>query len=181
LRKIHAEITQIANQRFLLTTAAITIFGVITAWMIPKEAPHMGDPVGGFSFFVATILCVLISALYGFSYILLAVQRIFTTYLVESEASEWEQAWKRFRKIQYFGYTKAITLIFIVLIAIAASLPFIFKEIYELRVEPMAGAITLVTIGSSGILLIATVGFLNLFDPEPSAAERWKKLKSEEE
>jgi hypothetical protein len=47
-RKLHAEVNQLANQRFLVTTGAITVFGVIMALLVPRNSPQSGTDVCAF-------------------------------------------------------------------------------------------------------------------------------------
>jgi len=58
MRKVHGEINQIVNQRFLITTLAITMFGVIGAWMIPESTQKVGYEIPAFTF-AASILLIL--------------------------------------------------------------------------------------------------------------------------
>ena len=51
-RKLHSEVNQIVNQRFQLATIAITIFGVVVAWLLPRQTPVAGTPLGAFTFAV---------------------------------------------------------------------------------------------------------------------------------
>jgi hypothetical protein len=54
-RKLHNEINQIVNQRFILTTLALTLFGVLIAWMVPKDAAHQVDAdIGAFPFAISS-------------------------------------------------------------------------------------------------------------------------------
>ena len=56
--KINSEINQIVNQRFVITTTAITVFGVMIAWMFPKSAPNPGDSIGSGTFLLSGLLSV---------------------------------------------------------------------------------------------------------------------------
>jgi hypothetical protein len=58
-RKLHAEINQIVNQRFILTTLALTIFGILIVLMVPKDTPISGAN-GEFPFAVSVILSLLL-------------------------------------------------------------------------------------------------------------------------
>jgi hypothetical protein len=78
-RKIHAEITQIVNQRLQLTTFAITLFGVIGAWLIPKSSPPKGSDLGDFTFAATDLLITLLFAIYVYSHVLKGMLRVFTT------------------------------------------------------------------------------------------------------
>jgi len=60
LRKIHTEVNQLLNQRFLITSAAITVFAVFNAWIIPREPSFVGKEIGGFRFAISIIIFVIL-------------------------------------------------------------------------------------------------------------------------
>jgi hypothetical protein len=130
VRKIHAEINQLLNQRFLLTTAGITVFGVMTAWLLPKSPPQAGDPVGSFIFTVALILSVLLFTLYLLSHFLRGVQRVCSTYLIETNMSGWEHDWEQYRREPYWAYSKPQTILFLLLNVLSTGFPFILAAVY---------------------------------------------------
>jgi hypothetical protein len=176
LRKIHAEINQLANQRFLLVTLAITLFGVATAWLIPKQAPNAGDNIGGLTFAVAILLSSLFFALYLLNHFLKGMQRVCTAYLVETKASGWEIDWEEFRQEPHYGYTKPQTLIFLILNGISTGFPFILASIYSLKLEPIQGFILCLILGIVVELLIYLMGFHGLFELHSGAAGRWARI-----
>jgi hypothetical protein len=125
VRKIHAEVTQLVHERFLLTTVAIIAFGVVSAWFVSKVGPTSGDALGGFAFAASILLTSLLFVLYVFSHLLKNVLKVFTTYLIVTGASGWEQDAKRFRDPEraYLGYTGPQTLVFLFLTAVATGFP----------------------------------------------------------
>jgi len=173
-RKLHAEITQIANQRFLLAIFAVTTFGVVEGWILPKLPTKLG---GGFVFANSIILCLLIFSLFMLNYGLAQMQRVFTTYLIVTDASKWEQDWKRFRgERPYWGYTRSFTLwVYVFLIIVSTGLPFIWPDIYGLQLRPIGGAILLLVIGSILGLLVAVIG-RHGSAREADALASWHKL-----
>jgi len=121
VKKIHDEINQIVNQRFLVTTLAITSFGVIGAWIVRE---NLG---GTLIFAVSLLLSSLICMLSFFNHSLKKTLRIFTTYLIASESTMWENHWMMYRgadpnKITRV-YTKTQTKIFITLGFFSLILP----------------------------------------------------------
>ena len=54
-RRLQAEVNQLLNQRFLVTTAAITVFGVFASLMPPRE-PLQGHSSSVKVFFAAAIV-----------------------------------------------------------------------------------------------------------------------------
>jgi hypothetical protein len=67
-QKIHSEVNQIVNQRLLLTTLAVTIFGVMVAWIIPRPPPEQTTLFGGFIYITAVLLVVVLFALFLLSH-----------------------------------------------------------------------------------------------------------------
>jgi hypothetical protein len=102
-RKLHAEINQIGNQRFILTTLAVTLFGVLTTIMVPK--PQGASDIGVFPFAVSAVLSILLCAIYFWNQTLKNTMRIFTSYLVETKKSQWEQDWTEFPRQPYRAHT----------------------------------------------------------------------------
>jgi hypothetical protein len=176
VRKIGLEINQIVNQRFLITTLAITMFGVMIAWMIPKTTPTQGDPIGGITFSLAILLSLLLFALYLWSHFLKQMLRIFTTYLIETESSNWEIDWQAFRKTPHFTYTKIQTILFLLLNVVACVSPFMFSAIFSLKPEPLSGAVFCGIVGAITTTVIYLIGFHKVFDSEINTADSWKSL-----
>jgi hypothetical protein len=175
-RKLHAEINQIGNQRFILTTLALTLFGILIAWMVPKDTPSPGADVGTFPFIVSAVLSILLFGIYLWSHLLKNTMRVFTYYLVETKKSGWEQDWIEFRRDPHFAHTKPQTLIFLLLNAIGVGFPFLLSWIYSLKISSIAGPITAVGVGVATELMIYLMGFQAVFDAEAKIANRWKRL-----
>jgi hypothetical protein len=129
-RKLHAEINQIVNQRFIVITAAITLFGVVFAWMLQKLPSKAGDPLGFFPFVLSVVLSLLLFGLYIVNHILKGTLRIISSYLGETRASNWELDWIEFRRENYFGYTKAQTVIFLILNLFALISPLLLVGVW---------------------------------------------------
>jgi len=180
LRKVHAEITQIVNQRFLITTFAITVFGLIVAWLIPKNTPPVGSDLGLFTFAGSILLILLLLGLYWYSHSLKGMLRIFTSYLLVTEASAWEYDWERYRRTKYFGFTKAQTSIFLLLGILATSFPCFLAGVYSLNLRPQIGLWVDIGVGIIYFVLVLGMGFLGFLNPEPKAKEKWEKLRKEE-
>ena len=95
-RKLHAEVNQILNQRFLLTTAAITVFGVFSSWMIPKNPLQNPAVLDKLVFAGAALLHLFLWLLFLWNRFLAALQSYITIYLALTGASKWEADWKKF-------------------------------------------------------------------------------------
>jgi len=183
IRKINAETSQIVHQRFLITTIAITLFGVMTAFLIPNSPPTVGTDVGAFTCACSTLISLLLFTLFLVSHLLRSMLRTFTTYLIITRKSNWEYDWEIYRKANikegrwvYLGYTKPLSFIFIVLSIITTFYPFIFSIAYSLKLNPLFGFGLNLSFGLICIILIAGMGFLGWWDPEPKAKARWEEL-----
>jgi hypothetical protein len=174
-RKLHAEINQIVNQRFLLTTLALTLFGVLTAWMVPKDGAHDAD-IGPFPFAISIVISVLLFSIYFWSHMLKTMMRVLTSYLAETGKSGWEVDWREFRQDGYSAHTKPQTIIFLVLITMSTIFPFVLSLVFSLKIISVVVPFIAVLLGVIAGLLIYLMGFKNLFDEEVSSLRRWKKL-----
>lgn len=180
VRKLHAEVNQIVNQRFLLTTLAITIFGVLCAMMVQIERPTGGgDP---FSFAATILLSVLLAVICWWSHLLKNTMRIFTTYLAETGLSGWESDWAQFRRAgPYFAYTKPQALIFLIL----NPLGFLFA-LGTASAHALLGHIGDLGLGALGVLVVTELFMIWIAFPDRSLkglritekeiAARWKAL-----
>jgi hypothetical protein len=175
-RKLQLEATQLVNQRFLLGTIAVTAFGVINTWIIPKETPQLGDEVGRFRYLTSIILLIVLFSLFYLMHNLREMLRTISTYLVVTESSGWEIDWKNFKKKVYPSYTRAQTTLFLVLGVLSASVPFILGIAYNLKFDPFDGAYALIIIGIVYIIFLCGMGFGNWFNNECQVEKRWKEL-----
>ena len=116
LSKLHTEITQIVNQRYLTMLYAITIFGVIATWLIPKGNQVENEDFPTFIYMGSIILDVIILMIFINHYFLKRVLRTFTTYLIVTKSSNWEVDWETYRRrhhIKYWGYSRIQSFIFV--------------------------------------------------------------------
>lgn len=176
IRKINAEINQIINQRFLIVTLAITISGVILSWAIPRQIPSGQDALGGFSFAIASLHIIILILLFYFHHRIKQYLRVLTSYLVETGASEWEKAWREYRKMPHSAYTDIHTIIFMLLTILATLFPFVVALTFGLCVKPVAAAIFTVALSIICLTIMYCIGFREWLDSEQKAIERWKEL-----
>src|SRR5574341_1837862 len=112
LQKIHNEINQIVNQRFVITTVAIAFFGVIVTLMNPKNNQIVDSENVAFIFIASILLTLSLLFFFSYSYWLKRQLRIFTTYLLVKKISNWERDWSEYTrctvKIPIIGHTKYI-------------------------------------------------------------------------
>lgn len=174
---------QIVSQRLSLTTLAVTFFSVMVAWLIPKSPPSAGSDVGTFIYFASALLTVVLFALFLLTHNLTYMLRIFTTYLDETDASNWEKDWGAYRaqfyraRFWYLGYTKPQAIIFLLLGVLSAGFPFLLWVVYPLTLEPKAGAIVCTIVGVLYIVFVSGMGLSGWFAKEDEIRRKWKELK----
>lgn len=174
IRKIHAEINQIVHQRFLVTTSAITILGVVLSWLHPKEMGHCATSLGGFIYFVSTLLLVLLFSLFLYSNHLRRMLRVLTSYLIVTEKSNWERDWQKYRKNKYSSYSSAQTIIFN-LLGIAVSIyPILIAVIFSLNYEPCVGFLSHIVVS---VFYFVAIFLVNLYSNEDFELKRWRDIK----
>ena len=108
IQKLHAEITQIVNQRVVLTIFSFTIFGVITAWIFQSHTPMQGEDFHSIYFWGSMLILIILLIIFYYNYILRKVLRTYTSYLVKTDSSNWELDWQKYRTKypRYIAYTK---------------------------------------------------------------------------
>lgn len=176
LSKIHAEVNLLIQQRFLLMSLAITLFGVVSTWSISKDPLAPGSPLGSFPFIASLLILILLFVLYLVNHFLLERIRTLTTYLVVTETSSWEKDFERFRAWKYFGYTKSQSLVFIVLGTISTLFPFLLAFIQDLKIEMVTSGWILLCCGILYVIFVFGMGFLKWFDNEEDIKRKWKTL-----
>lgn len=178
-RKLHAEINQIENHRFLLSTLAVTAFGVLGAWLVPRAAPLPGSPVGGFVCAGALLLQLLLFVLFLVHQVFKSVMRTLATYLIVRDASEWEKDWRRYRRDRQDWYSMAQTLVFVILVASAALFPLALAYLFDLTWQPREGIWMVLGTGIVFLLLMLALGIFGWMDREQKLEARWRALLGE--
>lgn len=131
IRKLHAEINQLVNQRFTINTTAIAFFGVGNGWLLQKGAAGSV----WFSWLGFLVILLILSCLHLYSIYLGKILRTFSTYLVARNVGLWETEWEAFReKWRYFSYTRASRYLFAVLGGLSFGLALMISELSNLTV-----------------------------------------------
>lgn len=130
-RKLHAEINQLANQRFLLITASIAFFGIMLSFVMQGVPQDHGKTLSGLIFLKAGISSGTLFLLYWVSFQLRKMARTYAIYLVETKSSVWERDIMRLRDewrgspILFSSRTQAI--IYLLLILASGVSPYAIK------------------------------------------------------
>jgi len=178
IKKIHAEVNQIVNQRLVITTLAVTVFAAMIAWLIPKSPPSPGSDIGTFVYIASILLTTVLFALFLLTRLLSQMLRIFTTYLYVTDVSSWEKDWVAYRdRFSYLGYTRPQAIIFLLLGVVAAGFPFLLWAAYPVKLEPRAGAILCAVIGGLYVVLVSGMGLARWGAKEGELRRRWRELK----
>ncbi|OIQ52028.1 hypothetical protein BerOc1_00499 [Pseudodesulfovibrio hydrargyri] len=177
VQKIHEEINQLANQRFLLTTLSVTVFGLVLTMQLPKDIPVQGADIGGLHYMLSIISSIVIFFLYVLSHYTKGMQRICTSYLVVTKTSTWEMDWEEFRKRPHFGYTKPQTALFLLINGLIVMFPFVYAFICEQQLKPLGGMFTLILVGLALEVLMYLMGFKNVFDLHKGVKKTWEEIK----
>jgi hypothetical protein len=179
-RKLHAEATQITNQRFLLNTAAVTLFGVVLAWLIPKDSPPPGQSFMRTAYAASILLSAILSVLFYLSHCFRLLLRTYSAYLIARHASRWEVDWQKYRSAGYYSYTKSQATLFIFLGVLTALTPVGVTELYSLSFEPVLGLIVSAVANLLYLAFVGYLGFSGYIDrKERTFEERWRQLLSE--
>ena len=93
------KLNQIVNQRFALTTLAITIFTAFAAWLVPRDSAPNGPEFGLYRYMLLILLLLFEFLIFLLSHHLNSMLRIITVYLEVTDSSHWESDWKRYRDI----------------------------------------------------------------------------------
>jgi hypothetical protein len=174
VRKLHAEINQIGNQRFIVTTLALTFFAALLAIMIPKSQPW---PEANFFFAISILLSIALFGLYLWSHLLKNTMRILTCYLEVTGKSSWEADWKKYRdKHNPSAHTKPQTLMFLTLNTFGLALAFILASYSTSTWSYPVVAIAIIFWGSAEILFCLGGFGDTIFNYEAQVRERWKAL-----
>jgi hypothetical protein len=183
IRKIHAEVNQLVNQRLALVTLAITIFTAFLALLAPRDTTSVGNEYGLYRYCLSILLILFEFVLFILSYHLTSMLRIFTAYLDVSGISGWETDWNKYRKEYpgYWGYTRPQSIIFLVVGIVAGCLPALFWLFFRVDLRPWTGAAICGAALTLYIVLVTGMGFLGWFANEDRIKERWQKIKNEGE
>jgi uncharacterized protein YacL len=171
--KLHAEINQIGNQRFIVTTLALTIFGVLITAMVTSAT----SPRPATSFTISIILSILLFGLYLWSWFLKNTMRILTTYLAVTEQSSWELDWVKYRNhYSHFAHTGPQTFIFLLLNLIGFVFPFLIAWIYFIPIDSITGPLIMLATFLVTEIFMCFMGFCKVGDRERKITDRWKQL-----
>jgi hypothetical protein len=127
--KVQGEITQIRQQQFTITLAAVTFFGVVAAWILPdKRGPLAAvgnEDLGGLAFALSVGLLFILVVLFFWIRRLTIMVMILSAYLEVMKVSAWEVHYNEFSRQNSGKETqrRTTTIVFLVLGIFAALSP----------------------------------------------------------
>jgi len=176
-RKLHLEVNQLVGQRLTLATVAVTVFGVMVTWIIPRDSTAVGIDFGSFRYAVSILLIVVEFALFYLSYQLGTMLRTITSYLEVVGESAWESAWSKYRdQFSYWGYTRPQSVIFLLIGALSGGLPIFFKTAFSTSLKPWTGGIALFIFLSAYLTFVIGMGMFKWFSAEGRLKKRWQEI-----
>ena len=176
-RKIHAEVTQIAQQRFVLTTVAITMLGVAGGWGLSRDSHgDLGPPV----FWSTALLNVVLCALFLYSLSLLNMLRTLTVYL-ELNGSAWEGHWQRYNSGHgVWAYTRSQGAVFFALIFVSSLGAHLLGCAYQTAWPGSVFYAIHIAVGAVSLLVVGAFSFTDRLKNKLINAERkkarWEKI-----
>jgi hypothetical protein len=175
-RKLHAEINQINHQQFLLTTTALTLFGLIIAWVVPKQPTNV--VIGPFEFSAATLLSLLIFALFMHGQFLRGKLRTYTTYLVVTGGSHWEEDFGKYLRAggnrQWWGYSELYA--YMTNVFLSMLFPFLLCLMYRGKIESQGIWLIDVIVGIAVLPIIYFMGRRGWGRPDDKISRTWEQL-----
>lgn len=100
--KLHAEMNQYINQRLIITTTAITLFGVSIGWIVFGSSTATGLEIRPVTFLLPTILLLVLLVLLVYCQVILGNMRIIAGYLRQTQSSPWESAYQELAREKRF-------------------------------------------------------------------------------
>ncbi len=173
-RRLHAEINQLLNQRFVVTTTAITVFGAFCALMLPKDgAGQQGAAL--MLFWGAGFLLAFLFALFLWNRMLTYSQATLARYLLLKKGSTWESDWDKFSKGKLPATATLQTAVFLFLGLLTFLWPLIITHAKELT-PPACGAAWLLCGLLVYGLLVCLLSFSNWPPYKQRIEDQWREV-----
>ena len=177
VRKLHAEVTQIVNQRILIASLATTIVGGVIASTLPKDI-SAGASVQLAPYIASIALFAVLFSLALLSHILRRQLRIISTCLEVIYESAWESHWSSYRdEFNYPGYTKPLAWYFLALGLVSLFYPFIISSLSTGSGLPIVLRISPVIMFFFYGLTVYGLGISSGKAQDAKCRENWKWIK----
>lgn len=197
-RKLHAEVNQIVNQRFLVTTLALTTFGVLGAWGIPRPGISATGGTSSYNpavlpeasvltlYLVALIMNAVLLVLFLYSHTLRRNLRFITAYLrVVGGEKSWEAHWRTFRRrpdpTWMSGiYARPQAWVFVALHCLGMIYPVVFSLILNIP-PPLWPTVMVLVFSGFNLFIVRRLGFDDDEEANAKFEREWSAFFSDEE
>jgi hypothetical protein len=174
--KINLEVNQILNQRFLIATAALTLFGGFCALGLQFRPRPERTEIFYLGF--TGLLILLLQMLYLQSFFLRRLHRTYGTYLRLTGGSRWEVDFDRFRRFGYFAYTKSETVLYVSIQFLGSFMPLLFSWIDGRTPDLIAATSAVIAFGVVSSFVMYGMGFYGWLANDIEAEIKWRKALS---
>jgi hypothetical protein len=171
---IQSEIRQLRNQQFLVSTAALTLFGIVTTWLFQKGPVAPGDQLARTA--SEAILIILLFFLFYWGWRLRNLIVILHLYLHIQGLSYWERDYAEFTKGRYISQIRLQSLIF-VLLGLFSFAGFLITSIptqWDQQTSYMLGFAC--TLHVTYVVLVIGMGFGEWFFSREGVQHRWREI-----
>ena len=179
-RKLYAEINQLLNQRFLLTTTAITVFGAFSTFMIPKDLNQGSTIVGHIILGGTGYLLLFLLLLFLWNQFLANLQLTLACYLILKHESEWEKDWEKYNHKAPLSTKLRSTIpvdiiVFSILGALSTFWPFAIAIALGMHLET-SWVLFFLAIAVLYFALVLGFGILRWFRSRAFIKARWQRV-----
>jgi hypothetical protein len=180
--KIHAEINQYINQKLIITTTSITIFGVVMGWVVfglsSTQIPDI--QMQPESFLLPTALLVILAIMLWYCQEILKQMHVLSTYLCATDSSVWEKQYRYFsRSEEYTTQEKLPLIVFATLGILTITIPIVISFLFPPSLSFQMGMVLASFILSSVAYVIVFSWFWNQRKYEKyreNVADYWERI-----
>jgi hypothetical protein len=166
ISKLHSEINQYINQRLIITTTAITIFGVVMGWVVfglsatlQKGAQIQAQPV---SLLLPAALLIVLIIMLGYCQAVVRQMHVVSTYLVLTKSSNWEKQYQSFADSHEYTTQEDLPLfIFAILGTLSIAIPLAISLLFPPDLNFQMGVVLLAFIVAAITFIIIFLKFWN--------------------
>jgi hypothetical protein len=184
LSKLHSEVNQYINHRFIIATTAVTISGVVLGWIVSGTSiatTPQQPQVREVAFVLSVVLLLILGVLFVVSQIINGSIAVITSYLRVTESSVWEVQYKRLverRKLKWIGQKEAFSVLFMALGVISGGTPFCLGMLFGFpsgtRFGILVTMLVVVLIIYGCMVVLAWLGWI--LDLGAEAEQHWREM-----
>lgn len=176
--KINSEINQLQNQRFVICTFALTIFSVVSSWILPNGALSVNITMESYRCILPSLLLFLLFLLFIWTRQIAVTISIISCYLIIRESSEYEVDLRKY--FNEFPCTitlgKMQSLIFMFLGIATIFITLLTAWQYKFQFESNMSVVVFIIFSIIYILSVPLIAFNYLLQDQKIYKERWQKV-----